>query len=70
MHLEEALAQTGETDVRVLIDAGQLRITGVTAERRRDATTAIARNVVESLDVCNEVTVLSPREPIGPETQS
>ena len=70
-HLEEALAQTGETDVRVLIEPGQIRITGnVTTERRRDTITAIASNVVENLDVRNEVTVLSPREPFGQETLS
>ena len=70
-HLEEALAQTGETDVRVLVETGQLRITGnVTTELRRDAITAIASNLVENLDVRNEVTVLSPREPTGKETLS
>jgi hypothetical protein len=70
-HLEEALAQTGETDVRVLIETGQLRITGnVTTEHRRAAIGALASNLVENLDVRNEVTVLSPREPSGPETIS
>lgn len=70
-HLEEALAQTGETDIQVVLERGQLRITGnVTTERRRDAITAIASNLVEDLDVRNDVTVLSPREPRDSETLS
>lgn len=70
-HLEEALAQTGETDIQVVLERGQLRITGnVTTERRRDAITAIASNLVEDLDVRNDVTVLSPREPRDAETLS
>lgn len=67
-HLEEALAQTGETDVHVQVASGALRITGnVTTELRRDAITAIAAEVT-NLDVENEVTVLSPGEPTGRET--
>ena len=68
-HLEEALAQAGETDVHVSLERGQLRITGnVTTERRRDAISAIASNLAEDVDVRNEVTVLSPRQPNSAET--
>ena len=64
-HLEEALAQTGETDVRVQVVPGQVLITGnVTTELRRDAITAIAGDLVQDLDVRNEVIVLDAREPI------
>ena len=63
-HLEEALAQTGETDVHVQVVPGQVLITGnVTTEVRRDAITAIAGDLVEDLVVRNEVIVLEPREP-------
>ena len=63
-HLEEALAQTGETDVHVQVAPGQVLITGtVTTELRRDAITAIATDLVDDLEVHNEVTVLRPVEP-------
>lgn len=63
-HLEEALAQTGETDVHVHVAPGQVRITGnVTTELRRDAITAIASELVTDLEVRNDVTVLHPTEP-------
>lgn len=63
-HLEEALAQSGETDVHVQVAPGQVLITGtVTTELRRDAITAIASDLVTDLAVCNEVTVLHPAEP-------
>ncbi len=63
-HLEEALAHTGETDVHVEVGPRELRITGnVTTDLRRDAITAIARDLVTNLDVQNEVVVLSQHEP-------
>ena len=63
-HLEEALAQTGETDVHVQVVPGQVLITGtVTTEVRRDAITAIATELVTDREVHNEVTVLHPVEP-------
>ena len=63
-HLEEALAQTGETDVHVQVAPGQVLITGtVTTDLRRDAITAIATELVTDLAVHNEVTVLHPTEP-------
>lgn len=63
-HLEEALAQTGETDVHVQVAPGQVLITGtVTTDLRREAITAIATELVTDLTVRNEVTVLHPAEP-------
>lgn len=67
-HLEEALVQTGETDVHVRVTPGQLVITGnVTTELRREAITAIANDLVTNLDVQNEVVVLSPHRRPDPE---
>ena len=64
-HLEEALVQTGETDVHVEVAPGEVLITGnVTTELRRDAITAIATELVTDLAVRNEVTVLHPEEPV------
>ena len=64
-HLEEALTQTGETDVHVRVAPGQVVITGnVTTELRRDAITAIATELVTDLTVRNEVVVLHPEEPM------
>jgi hypothetical protein len=62
-HVEEALAQTGETDVHVRVDGGALLVTGTVATRERhDAVVAIASRMTE-LTVRDEVTVLHCEEP-------
>lgn len=67
-HLEEALAQTGETDVHVQHQGDRLLITGnVATEVRRDAITAIADRLVAGLVVHNEVNVVRQHEPGGEE---
>ncbi|MEA3054756.1 MAG: hypothetical protein QOD30_188 [Actinomycetota bacterium] len=62
-HLEEALVHSGETDVRVVIEAERVVISGTVAtEERRVAVAELAGTVTE-LDVANEVVVVTVDAP-------
>ena len=63
-HVQEALAQTGETDVHVRAESDRVLLTGtVTTDVRREAAERVATQLADGLDVRNEITVLHQREP-------
>jgi hypothetical protein len=63
-HVQEALAQVGETDVRVVVRGADLVMTGTvtTAERHR-AVLSIATEHSDGLGVRDEIDVLQPSPP-------
>jgi hypothetical protein len=67
-HVQEALAQTGETDVHVAVHGTRLVLTGtVTTEERRDVVLGIASSHAGDLELSDLVNVLRPRAPEGQE---
>jgi osmotically-inducible protein OsmY len=63
-HVQEALTQSGETDVHVRADGGRLLLTGtVTTDERREVSGRIASSLAAGLELRNDITVLHCTEP-------